>query len=127
MHESHCYSDCGRVRTPAPKHLDLICFIACFFVVPGPQPLSPAEMQAVMMASEKEMFNNHQQNAFADSSPHQQYQAMMNGLTGQFLVRLLECFVIRFFFGSDQLSKWLCTVKMLIGVNSCHAISKLKN
>ena len=57
----------------------------CLFVVPGPQPLSPAEMQAVMIASEKEMFHKHQPNAFAEMSPHQQYQAMMSGRTGQLL------------------------------------------
>lgn len=58
--------------------------------VPGPQPLSPAEMHAVMMASEKEMFHNNQQNAFADISPRQQYQAMMSGTTGPSALSLEE-------------------------------------
>ncbi|KAL9969053.1 hypothetical protein ACROYT_G021217 [Oculina patagonica] len=48
----------------------------------APQPLSPAEMQAVMMASEKEMFHKHQPDAFAELSPHHQYQAMMSGRAG---------------------------------------------
>lgn len=42
------------------------------------QPLSPAEMQAVMMASEKEMLHRHQ-DKFTEMSSHQQYQTMMTG------------------------------------------------
>ena len=50
--------------------------------VAGAQPLSPAEMQAVMMASEREMLHR-QQDRFADKPPHQQYQAMMTGRAGE--------------------------------------------
>lgn len=110
------------MRTPPPRQLNLICLYPCFFVVPGPQPLSPAEMHAVMMASEKEMFHNNQQNAFADISPRQQYQAMMSGTTGQCLVCLLQCFFLTFFCGSDLVAKWLCTELVLVGVNDYQAI-----
>lgn len=48
----------------------------------APQPLSPAEMQAVMMASEKEMFHRHQQDVHIEMSPHQQHQAMLSGRGG---------------------------------------------
>ena len=54
------------------------------YLIVAPQPLSPAEMQAVMMASEKEMLHKHQQDEFAEMSHRQQYQAMMGGRAGQF-------------------------------------------
>lgn len=56
------------------------CVLSC--AVAGAQPLSPAEMQAVMMASERETLHR-QQDTFAEKSPHQQYQAMMTGRAGE--------------------------------------------
>ena len=49
--------------------------------VAGSQPLSPAEMQAVMNASEQEMLHNPQNNYF-ETSPHPQYHGMMAGRKG---------------------------------------------
>jgi len=56
----------------------------------GPHPLSPAEMQAVMIASEKEMLHRHQQDTFNEMAPHQQYQAIMSGRTGPSALSLEE-------------------------------------
>ena len=47
-------------------------------------------MQAVMMASEKEMFHRHQQDAHTEMSPHRQYQAMMSGRAGQFVFKYTQ-------------------------------------
>ena len=64
-----------------------VCVINATHSIVAPQPLSPADMQAVMMASEKEMFHRHQQDAHTEMSPHQQYQAMMSGRAGQFVFK----------------------------------------
>lgn len=67
-----------------------VCFSNVNHSIVAPQPLSPAEMQAVMMASEKEMFHRHQQDAHTEMSPHQQYQAVISSRTGQFVFKYTQ-------------------------------------
>ena len=43
-----------------------------------------------MMASEKEMFHRHQQDAQTEMSPQQQYQAMMSARAGQFVFKYIQ-------------------------------------
>lgn len=57
--------------------------------VAGSQSLSPAEMQAVMKASEQEMLHNPQNNYF-ETSPHPQYHGMMAGRKGPSAISLEE-------------------------------------
>lgn len=75
----------------SPPFFAGVCFSNVNHSIVAPQPLSPAEMQAVMMASEKEMFHRHQQqDAHTEMSPHQQYQAMMSSRTGQFVFKYTQ-------------------------------------
>jgi len=61
----------------------LLTLAALFVIVGGPQPLSPAEMQAVMMASEKEMLHRHQQEEFAEMPSYHQFQGVPSSRAGQ--------------------------------------------
>lgn len=67
---------------PVPSFFACVCVNNVTCPIVAPQPLSPAEMQAVMMASEKEMFHRHQHDMHTEMSPHQQHQAMLSGRGG---------------------------------------------